>query len=141
MDFSNGVVERFFGTLKYEHRYRATIGDGNALAVEVNPFRHTYNTLRPHHALDERTPRAAYLAVEPCDWRVAFGGPATRLGGPDMTSKFTELAIDCADPNGLARFWWRSLATRCKTKTTELSQLASLWCLQARTALAQCHRR
>lgn len=23
----------------------------------------------------------------------------------DMTSKFTELAIDCADPNGLARFW------------------------------------
>src|SRR5215472_4117843 len=30
---------------------------------------------------------------------------ATRLGGPDMTSKFTELAIDCADPSGLARFW------------------------------------
>ena len=22
-----------------------------------------------------------------------------------MTSKFTELAIDCADPSGLARFW------------------------------------
>ena len=22
-----------------------------------------------------------------------------------MTSKFTELGIDCADPNGLARFW------------------------------------
>jgi hypothetical protein len=28
------VVERFFGTLKYEHRDRATIGDGNAVAVE-----------------------------------------------------------------------------------------------------------
>jgi transposase InsO family protein len=27
---TNGVVERFFGTLKYEHLYRATIGDGNA---------------------------------------------------------------------------------------------------------------
>jgi transposase InsO family protein len=26
----------------------------------------TYNTLRPHQALDERTPRAAYLAVEHC---------------------------------------------------------------------------
>jgi transposase InsO family protein len=36
-------------------------------AVEVNLFRHTYNTLRPHQALDERTPRAAYLAVEHCD--------------------------------------------------------------------------
>jgi transposase InsO family protein len=64
---TNGVVERFFGTLKYEHLYRATIGDGNALTVEVNLFRHTYNTLRPHQALDERTPRAAYLAVEHCD--------------------------------------------------------------------------
>jgi putative transposase len=31
---TNGVVERFFGTLKYEHLYRANIGDGNALAVE-----------------------------------------------------------------------------------------------------------
>ena len=31
-----GARERFFGTLKYEHLYRATIGDGNALAVEVN---------------------------------------------------------------------------------------------------------
>jgi hypothetical protein len=26
-------------------------------------------------------------------------------GGPDVTSKFTELAIDCADPSGLAQFW------------------------------------
>jgi hypothetical protein len=29
-----GVGRRFFSTLKYEHLYRATIGDGNALAVE-----------------------------------------------------------------------------------------------------------
>jgi hypothetical protein len=29
---------------------------------------------------------------------------------PDMTSKFTELVIDCADPNGLARFWRSVLA-------------------------------
>jgi hypothetical protein len=27
-----------------------------------------------------------------------------------MTSKFTELVIDCADPNGLARFWCSVLA-------------------------------
>jgi Glyoxalase-like domain len=27
-----------------------------------------------------------------------------------MTSKFTELAIDCADPSGLARFWCSVLA-------------------------------
>src|SRR5215475_16199628 len=29
----------------------------------------------------------------------------TRLGGPDVSSKFTELAIDCADPDRLAEFW------------------------------------
>ncbi|MFD1531645.1 integrase core domain-containing protein [Pseudonocardia aurantiaca] len=63
---TNGVVERFFDTLKYEHLYRATIGGGNALAAEVKLFRHTYNTLRPQ-APDERTPREAYIAVEHCD--------------------------------------------------------------------------
>ena len=46
---------------------RATIGDGNALAAGVNLFRHTYNTLRPHQAPGERTPRAAYLAAGHCD--------------------------------------------------------------------------
>jgi Integrase core domain len=45
-----------------EHLYRAIIGDGNALAVEVNCFRHTYNTRRPHQALGDRTPRQTYLA-------------------------------------------------------------------------------
>jgi transposase InsO family protein len=34
--------------------------------ITVNQFRRTYNPLRPHQALDERT-RAAYLAVEHCD--------------------------------------------------------------------------
>jgi transposase InsO family protein len=47
------VVERFFSTLKYEYLYRAIIGDGNALAVELGLFRRTYNTLRPHQALDD----------------------------------------------------------------------------------------
>jgi len=28
--WANGVVERFFGSLKYEHLYRADIGDGGA---------------------------------------------------------------------------------------------------------------
>jgi putative transposase len=65
---TNGVVERFFGTLKYEHLYRAIITDGDALAVEVALFRQTYNTVRPHQALAHRAPRAAYLA-SPTDSR------------------------------------------------------------------------
>jgi putative transposase len=59
---TNGVIERFFGTLKYEHLYRAQINDGDALAVEINLFRQTYNTIRPHQAINDQTPRAAYLA-------------------------------------------------------------------------------
>jgi transposase InsO family protein len=59
---TNGVIERFFGTLKYEHLYRGPINDGDALAVEVNRFRQIYNTIRPHQALHDRTPRDAYLA-------------------------------------------------------------------------------
>jgi len=56
---TNGVIERFFGTLKYEHLFRGPINDGDALAVEV---RQIYNTIRPHQSLADRTPRDAYLA-------------------------------------------------------------------------------
>ena len=59
---TNGVVERFFGSLKYEHLYRADIGDGDAFAVEVHRFRHLYNTIRPHQALADRTPAQVYTA-------------------------------------------------------------------------------
>jgi transposase InsO family protein len=44
---TNGVIERFFGTLKCEHLYRGPINDGDALAVEVNRFRQIYNTSDP----------------------------------------------------------------------------------------------
>jgi putative transposase len=62
---TNGVIERFFGTLKYEHLYRAEIADGDALAVEINWFRQVYNSIRPHQALADRTPRLAYLEPRP----------------------------------------------------------------------------
>ena len=44
---TNGVIERFFGTLKYEHLYRGYISDGDALDTEVHRFRNIYNTIRP----------------------------------------------------------------------------------------------
>ena len=39
------------------------MNDGDTLAVDVAVFRQTYNTLRPHQALADRTPREAYLAM------------------------------------------------------------------------------
>jgi transposase InsO family protein len=59
---TGAVVERFFGSLKYEHLHRADIGDGDALAVEVHRFRHLHNTIRPHQALADRTPAQVYTA-------------------------------------------------------------------------------
>jgi len=47
---TNGVIERFFGTLKYEHLYRAPIDDGGALAMETARFRDIYNRIRPHQS-------------------------------------------------------------------------------------------
>jgi putative transposase len=58
---TNGVVERFFGTLKYEHLFRGYIGDGDALDMEAHRFRIIYNTMRPHQALGDRTPKQVYL--------------------------------------------------------------------------------
>lgn len=58
---TNGVVERFFGTAKYEHLYRAPIADGDALTYEAARFRSIYNTLRPHQAIGYKTPILAYL--------------------------------------------------------------------------------
>jgi transposase InsO family protein len=58
---TNGVIERFFGTLKYEHLYRHEIADVMTLVAEVEAFRLIYNTVRPHEALDFERPMDRYL--------------------------------------------------------------------------------
>lgn len=59
---TNGVIERFFGTGKYEHLYREEITDGLMLAAEMDRFRTIYNTIRPHQYLQDRTPASVHLA-------------------------------------------------------------------------------
>jgi hypothetical protein len=54
-----------FGTLKYEHLYRAEIAEGDALAVEINWFRQVYNSIRPHQALGDRTPARPTSTPDP----------------------------------------------------------------------------
>jgi transposase InsO family protein len=62
---TNGVIERFFGSLKYEHLYRREILDGLALNDEAEAYRHTYNEIRPHEHLDLYPPLPFYLAAPP----------------------------------------------------------------------------
>lgn len=58
---TNGVIERFYQAIKYEHRYRHEIGDGLVLAQEVEAYLRVYNTIRPHEAIGFATPISRYL--------------------------------------------------------------------------------
>ena len=57
----NGVRERAFGSLKYEHLYRHEIPDGPSLAVEVEAYRQIFNRIRPHEAISMDRPIDRYL--------------------------------------------------------------------------------
>lgn len=59
---TNGVIERFFGSIKYDHLYRLEIANGQVLHEQVQAYRELYNQIRPHERLDWKTPLAAYLA-------------------------------------------------------------------------------
>ncbi|MBA3842075.1 MAG: DDE-type integrase/transposase/recombinase [Actinobacteria bacterium] len=57
----NGVRERAFGSLKYEHLYRHEIDDGHQLGLEVELYRQLFNTIRPHQSLAGRRPLDVHL--------------------------------------------------------------------------------
>lgn len=57
----NGVRERAFGSLKYEHLYRLEIDDGFDLGREVETYRQLFNTIRPHEALAMHRPLDVHL--------------------------------------------------------------------------------
>jgi putative transposase len=59
---TNGVVERFNQTLKYEHLYRLEIANALELADEAEALRSIYNRIRPHEAIDFDRPIERYLA-------------------------------------------------------------------------------
>ena len=53
---TNGVIERFYESIKYEHLYRHEIDDGPALAEHVDGYLDVYNQQRPHEALQFALP-------------------------------------------------------------------------------------
>jgi putative transposase len=57
----NGVRERAFGSLKYEHLYRHEIDDGHQLGLEVETYRQLFNQVRPHQTLAGRRPLDVHL--------------------------------------------------------------------------------
>jgi transposase InsO family protein len=59
---TNGVIERFFETIKYEHLYRLEIVNAWMLTEEIESFRQLFNEIRPHEALGMATPLERYMA-------------------------------------------------------------------------------
>ena len=59
---TNGVVERFNQSLKYEHLYRNEISNGQHLVEEIKSYCDLYNHIRPHESLDFTAPIHTYLA-------------------------------------------------------------------------------
>ncbi len=57
----NGVRERAFQSLKYEHLYRHEIDDGHQLATESEHYRQLFNQIRPHQSLAGRRPLDVHL--------------------------------------------------------------------------------
>jgi len=60
---TNGVIERFFQSLKYEQLYRHDITDGPALADHVQSYLDTYNQIRPHETINWQRPLNRYQAT------------------------------------------------------------------------------
>jgi transposase InsO family protein len=59
---TNGVVERFNRSLKYEHLYREEIADVLTLDEQIRAFTELHNWVRPHETLGQVPPMVRYLA-------------------------------------------------------------------------------
>jgi putative transposase len=59
---TNGVIERWYEPIKYEHLYLHEIDDGSALAEQVAAFEQICNHERPHEAIQSARPHDRYLA-------------------------------------------------------------------------------
>ncbi len=57
----NGVRERAFQSLKYEHLYRHEIDDGHDLTTQSEHYRQLFNQVRPHQSLGGRRPLDVHL--------------------------------------------------------------------------------
>ena len=58
---ANGVVERWFESLKYERLYRHDVDDGLVLGEHITDFLDEFNRIRPHEAIDWQRPLERYL--------------------------------------------------------------------------------
>jgi putative transposase len=59
---TNGVVERFHRSMKYEHLYQREIANAAELSEEVEEYVRSFNEVRPHETLGQRPPLLLHRA-------------------------------------------------------------------------------
>ncbi|MCK9249202.1 MAG: integrase core domain-containing protein, partial [Solirubrobacteraceae bacterium] len=60
---TNGMIERYHGSIKNECLWRHLPADGLEMTDQVDAFRQLYNEVRPHESLDGQRPIPTYLAA------------------------------------------------------------------------------
>jgi Integrase core domain/Bacterial regulatory proteins, luxR family len=87
----NGVRERAFGSLKYEHLYRHEIDDGHDLGLHAEAYRQLFNTIRPHQTLGGRGSRPRKVCwMVPASWtEIAAGLSNTEIAAALVVSAAT----------------------------------------------------
>lgn len=108
----NGVCERAFGSLKYEHLHRHEITDGPMIPTEAEAYRPVFNTVRPHEALGMARPAERYLQAQPERPMVLV--PATQPGPKparfmtrDILASPRRSRPSCARPRSGSGCWSR----------------------------------
>jgi len=64
--YDNILVERLWGTLKYEEGYLRAYSDGWEAEISLARCLWKYYNVRPHSSLRGRTPNEDYTEIEPC---------------------------------------------------------------------------
>ena len=64
---TNGVIERFFQAVKYEHLYREELRDGAMVVAAVARYLDLYDAVRPHETLGQRAPLTAWHTFDEPD--------------------------------------------------------------------------
>ena len=82
---TQGKVERFHQTMKRSLKHRGVPQDFAGMSRALREFRHVYNEIRPHQALDDETPASRYTPStkaydpHPRDWSYPIGAEVRKL--------------------------------------------------------------